>query len=360
MINRRITLIGPEGTNLYIVFQFILFNVISWFTLYTSIESLEFNLSNLLFRQIIFSTIGIGIFFLTTYISINQVAELSFFFILVSTILLFGLLLTEPIVGVNRWYSLEAIGIPVFLQISEFSKVFVVAYLARVLSGYENRLIGYSLIFLNIILIFLQPDLGTSFLFVSVVFCMLFLTNIKFKQIFLISICLILLFFIFLELDLLGQYQIDRITSFFTGEDFSQQQSRLSISSGGITGTYIQESLDLNVFVPVQSTDFIFSLYAKNFGLVGTVVLFLLWFLFIFRVLIIIQQSELIYEKFLLSGVILMLSIQILINLTTVLGIIPLTGIPFPLLSLGGSSVISTSILFGLINRAFIENNIVI
>ena len=128
MINRRITLIGPEGTNLYIVFQFILFNVISWFTLYTSIESLEFTLSNLLFRQIIFSTIGIGIFFLTTYISINQVAELSFFFILVSIILLFGLLLTEPIVGVNRWYSLEAIGLPVYLQVSEFSKIFVINF----------------------------------------------------------------------------------------------------------------------------------------------------------------------------------------------------------------------------------------
>ena len=360
MINRRITLIGPEGTNLYIVFQFILFNVISWFTLYTSIESLEFTLSNLLFRQIIFSTIGIGIFFLTTYISINQVAELSFFFILVSIILLFGLLLTEPIVGVNRWYSLEAIGLPVYLQVSEFSKIFVIAYLAKILSGYENKTIGFTLILINIILIFLQPDLGTSFLFVSVVFCMLFLTEIKFKQIFLISLCLIILFFIFLEFNLLGQYQIDRITNFFTSEDFSQQQSRLSISSGGLTGTFNQEIEDLNVFVPVQSTDFIFSLFAKNFGLVGTVVLFSLWLFFIFRVLIIIQQSDVIYEKFLLSGVVLMLSIQILINLTTVLGIIPLTGIPFPLLSLGGSSVISSSILFGLINRSFIENNIVI
>ena len=109
---------------------------------------------------------------------------------------------------------------------------------------------------------------------------------------------------------------------------FHNNKADFQISSGGVTGTFNQEIEDLNVFVPVQSTDFIFSLFAKNFGLVGTVVLFSLWLFFIFRVLIIIKQSDVIYEKFLLSGVVLMLSIQILINLTTVLGIIPLTGDP--------------------------------
>jgi len=186
------------------------------------------------------------------------------------------------------------------------------------------------------------------------------LSDIKLRTSVLVALIVFSFLFVLLELNLLGDYQVSRITEFFTGEDFSQQQSRLSISSGGLLGTYFTNSQLTEVFVPVQTTDFIFSLFSRNFGFFGSVVLLSLWLLFFYRVNRIINKTEINFEKYLLAGLLLLLGVQIFINLLTILGFIPLTGIPFPLLSLGGSSVFSTSIIFGIINRVFIENNIVI
>jgi cell division protein FtsW (lipid II flippase) len=215
-------------------------------------------------------------------------------------------------------------------------------------------------ILLNLFLIFIQPDLGTTMLLLIVTVLMLFLSDIKLRTSVLGLLIIFSIFFVFLELNLLGNYQVTRITEFFSGEDFSQQQSRLSISSGGLLGTYLTNSSLTEVFVPVQTTDFIFSLFSRNFGFFGVLIIISLWILFFTRVSRIINKTEINFEKYLLSGLSILLIVQILINLLTILGFIPLTGIPFPLLSLGGSSIFSTAIIFGLINRVFIENNIVV
>ncbi len=360
MINRKITLLGPEGTNLYILLQFMLFSVISWFTLFSSIESIEFEASNILTRQIIFSLIGIIVFFLTTYLSIENLYNLINSLFLLSISVLFGLLFTTPILGVRRWYDLEPVGLPIFIQPSEFSKIVLVLFVAKILSQKSYKLLAISGILVNLFLIFIQPDFGTTMLLLVVTSLMLFVSDIKLRSAVLGLLVFFLSFFILLEFNLLGDYQISRITDFFTGEDFSQKQSRLSISSGGLFGTYFTESQITEVFVPVQTTDFIFSLYSRNFGFFGGLLLIALWIIFFFRVNRIIKLTQIEFEKYLLSGLLILLGVQIFINLFTILGFIPLTGIPFPLLSLGGSSIFSTAIIFGLINRVFIENNIVV
>ena len=360
MINRKITLLGPEGTNLYILLQFMLFSVISWFTLFSSIESIEFEASNILTRQIIFSLIGIIVFFLTTYLSIENLYNLINSLFLLSISVLFGLLFTTPILGVRRWYDLEPVGLPIFIQPSEFSKIVLVLFVAKILSQKSYKLLAISGILVNLFLIFIQPDFGTTMLLLVVTSLMLFVSDIKLRSAVLGLLVFFLSFFILLEFNLLGDYQISRITDFFTGEDFSQKQSRLSISSGGLFGTYFTESQITEVFVPVQTTDFIFSLYSRNFGFFGGLLLITLWIVFFFRVNRIIKITQIEFEKYLLSGLLILLGVQIFINLFTILGFIPLTGIPFPLLSLGGSSIFSTAIIFGLINRVFIENNIVV
>ena len=360
MINRKITLLGPEGTNLYILLQFMLFSVISWFTLFSSIESIEFEANNILTRQIIFSLIGIIVFFLTTYLSIENLYNLINSLFLLSISVLFGLLFTTPILGVRRWYDLEPVGLPIFIQPSEFSKIVLVLFVAKILSQKSYKLLAISGILVNLFLIFIQPDFGTTMLLLVVTSLMLFVSDIKLRSAVLGLLVFFLSFFILLEFNLLGDYQISRITDFFTGEDFSQKQSRLSISSGGLFGTYFTESQITEVFVPVQTTDFIFSLYSRNFGFFGGLLLITLWIVFFFRVNRIIKITQIEFEKYLLSGLLILLGVQIFINLFTILGFIPLTGIPFPLLSLGGSSIFSTAIIFGLINRVFIENNIVV
>tara|TARA_B100000482_G_scaffold135472_1_gene99039 strand:+ start:638 stop:1720 length:1083 start_codon:yes stop_codon:yes gene_type:complete len=360
MINRKITLLGPEGTNLYILFQFIVFSIISWFTLFTSVELIEFNTDNILSRQIVFSLVGIVVFFLTTYLSIENLYNLINPLFALSISVLLGLLFTAPILGVRRWYDLEPIGLPVFIQPSEFSKIILVLFLAKILSSGVSLFVALAGILLNLFLIFIQPDLGTTMLLLIVTVLMLFLSDIKLRTSVLGLLIIFSIFFVFLELNLLGNYQVTRITEFFSGEDFSQQQSRLSISSGGLLGTYFTDSSLTEVFVPVQTTDFIFSLFSRNFGFFGVLILISLWILFFIRVSRIINKTEINFEKYLLSGLSILLIVQILINLLTILGFIPLTGIPYPLLSLGGSSIFSTAIIFGLINRVFIENNIVV
>ena len=360
MINRKITLLGPEGTNLYIVFQFIIFSIISWFTLFTSVELIEFNTYNILTRQIVFSLVALVVFFLTTYISIENLYNLINPLFALSISILIGLLFTEPILGVQRWYDLEPLGLPIFIQPSEFSKIILVLFLAKILSSDMSKSTALLGVLLNLFLIYIQPDLGTTMLILIVTVTMFFLGDIKLRSAILGLLLIFSTFFVFLELSLLGDYQISRITEFFSGEDFSQRQSRLSISSGGLFGTYFTNSQVTEVFVPVQTTDFIFSLYSRNFGFFGAIVLLSLWILFFFRVNRIINKTEINFEKYLLSGLLMLLSVQIFINLLTILGFIPLTGIPFPLLSLGGSSTISTGIIFGIINRVFIENNTVV
>ena len=360
MINRKITILGPEGTNLYILLQFMLFSVISWFTLFSSIESIEFTTNNILTRQIVFSLVGLIVFFLTTYLSIENLYNLinSLYFLSISVLL--GLLFTTPILGVRRWYDLEPLGLPIFIQPSEFSKIILVLFIAKMLSQKANKLLAISGVLISLFLIFIQPDLGTTILLLIVTSLMFFVSDIKLRSAVLGLLVLFLSFFILLEFNFFGDYQISRITDFFSGDDFSQNQSRLSISSGGLFGTYFTESKIIEVFVPVQTTDFIFSLYSRNFGFFGGLLLITLWIVFFFRVNRIIKRTQIEFEKYLLSGLLILLGVQILINLFTILGFIPLTGIPFPLLSLGGSSIFSTAIIFGLINRVFIENNIVV
>lgn len=360
MINRKITILGPEGTNLYILLQFMLFSVISWFTLFSSIESIEFTTNNILTRQIVFSLVGLIVFFLTTYLSIENLYNLinSLFFLSISVLL--GLLFTTPILGVRRWYDLEPLGLPIFIQPSEFSKIILVLFIAKMLSQKANKLFAISGVLISMFLIFIQPDLGTTMLLLIVTSLMFFVSDIKLRSAVVGLLVLFLSFFILLEFNFFGDYQISRITDFFSGDDFSQNQSRLSISSGGLFGTYFTESKIIEVFVPVQTTDFIFSLYSRNFGFFGGLLLIALWIVFFFRVNRIIKRTQIEFEKYLLSGLLILLGVQILINLFTILGFIPLTGIPFPLLSLGGSSIFSTAIIFGLINRVFIENNIVV
>ena len=358
MINRKITLLGPEGTNLYVIFQFLLFNVISWFTLFNITSELSFSLENILVRQIIFTILGLIVFFFFTYIPISNIISLSNILMISSTLLLLGVLFTEESLGARRRYDL---GIFDF-QPSEFTKVVFVIFLANALSKKSNNYLTIGLVITNLLLIYIQPDLGTTVILLLLVFFMLFLTDIKFKNIVAFSLLTFIAFFVLLEFNLVNTFQIDRITDFYSNEvkDFSQQQSRLQISLGGFLGENLSNTSNIDIFVPVQTTDFIFSSFSKSFGFLGCVILLSFWSIFGFRVYSLIIKTESNFEKFLLSGFMILLYLQIFINIATVLGLIPLTGDPFPLLSLGGSSIIAISSIFGIINRIFIENNLVI
>ena len=357
MRERKITLLGPEGTNVSIFFLFLIFNVISWFTLFVLTEGIELNFNNILIRQIVFTLLSVGVFFLLTYISIENLRKYTDSFFIVIVILLAVLLRTTPKAGVRRWFDLG----PIDFQPSEFAKVIVVLFIANFFIQKRPKYPLFLYLGLILMLILQQPDLGTSIIIGFVIFSMIFVSEIKIRNFVLIVLLVFLTFFLFLEAGLINENQLDRITSFFsTDEDFQQSQSRLLISSGSLFGQYFQLEKVSKIFVPVETTDFIFAAYAYNFGFIGVLLILFLWFVFFLRLTQILRISNSDFDKFVITGFITLLAFQIIVNISTITGLLPLTGLPFPLLSLGGSSMVSTAVIFGITNRIFIENNLVI
>ena len=357
MRERKITLLGPEGTNVSIFFLFLIFNVISWFTLFVLTEGIELNFNNILIRQIVFTLLSVGVFFLLTYISIENLRKYTDSFFIIIVILLAALLRTTPKAGVRRWFDLG----PIDFQPSEFAKVIVVLFIANFFIQRKSKYPLFLYLGLILMLILQQPDLGTSIIIGFVIFSMIFVSEIKIRNFVLIVLLVILTFFLFLEAGLINENQLDRINSFFSvDEDFQQSQSKLLISSGSLFGQYFELEKVSKIFVPVETTDFIFAAYAYNFGFIGVLLILFLWFVFFFRLTQILSISNSDFDKFVITGFVTLLAFQIIVNISTITGLLPLTGLPFPLLSLGGSSMVSTAVIFGITNRIFIENNLVI
>ena len=265
MINRRITILGPEGTNVYVIFQYLIFCVISWFTLFNITNEIGLDIQNVLVRQITFTLLGLTVFFLFTYVSISNIFALSNVLMISSTILLIGVLFTAESLGARRRYDLGVFD----FQPSEFTKIAFVIFLAAVISQKKNNLLALALIFSNVLLVYSQPDLGTTIILLSVVLGMYFISDVKVKTLFAFLITMFLSFFILLELDLVSSFQVQRITDFYSAEiqDFSQKQSRLQISLGGFLGDSLSNTENISIFVPVQTTDFIFHRLQKVMGL---------------------------------------------------------------------------------------------
>ena len=357
MRERKITLLGPEGTNLSIFFLFLVFHFISWFTLFVLSEGIELNFNNILIRQIVFSLISFLVFFLITYISIDNLRQYIDYLFAFTIVLLAILLRTLPKAGVRRWFDLG----PIDFQPSEFAKVITVLFIANYLTKRKSKYPLFLFLGLILFLILQQPDLGTSIIVGIVIFSMIFVSEIKIRYLVLIILLVVTLFFVFLEIGQINENQLNRINDFFsTNEDFQQSQSKLLISSGSLFGQYFESNKLEKIFVPVETTDFIFAAYSYNFGFIGVVFILTLWLLFFFRLSQILNISNSNFEKFVITGFVTLLSFQIIVNISTITGLLPLTGLPFPLLSLGGSSMVSTAIIFGITNRIFIENNLVI
>jgi len=358
---QKIVIIGPEGTDINLLISFLLLNLLSWVTLYNISGTFTTDLDNPLTRQIVFSFIGILVFFIISYFSIESINSLTPFIFIICIGLLSVVLLTEPSFGVRRWFRFGVID----FQPSELAKVSNVLMVCYILSR-ENLSRYYSLIppILSVILIYRQPDFGTVLIILTSYFILMYISGISTPIIFTAIFSGVCTLFLLIEYNLLKSWQIDRITQFFSQEslgDFSQQQSRLAISSGGLIGRAEEHLINYGeIFVPVKTTDFIFSSFAENFGFIGVVILFMIWIQIFYRSAKIVQSIEEVYSKFLLVGLVSLLIVQLFINLGTVIGYLPVTGLPFPMLSLGGSSIAMNAVVFGILNRIFIENRVYI
>lgn len=266
--------------------------------------------------------------------------------------------------GSQRWIPL-----PFFtLQPSEFGKaaliialgVLVAAGVRRGLTGW--RLVGRAVAVMGpvFILVFIQPDLGTSISYIAITAAVLVVAGLGWRQFAVLGagglgvIAFVLGVLPAIGLPLLRPYQVDRITAFLDpGGDspavYQSEQSRIAIGSGGLTGRGEGVSQTAGNFLPEHHTDFVFAVVAENRGFVGAAIVVLLYLVVLWRVARIIPRARTLDEALIVAGALGMMLTQITINIGMVVGIAPTTGIPLPFMTYGGSNTIINLTVMGLV-----------
>ena len=292
--------------------------------------------------------------------------HLSYFFYFITTLLLiyvsiFGI----KVSGSQRWIDLYYI----VLQPSELMKIAVILCLAKYyhrvnvekINSFISISLALTLIFIPVILVLAQPDLGTSILIISSGLIILWLGGVKIKYFFVSFITfLITLPFV---ISFLQPYQKLRILTFLNpdrdplGAGYQIIQSKIAIGSGGFFGKgFLQGTQSYLEFLPEKHTDFIFTLFSEEFGFIGSILLLFLYIIIIIRIVSIGAFVKSIFAKLFCFGFAFAIFIYITVNLSMVLGLLPIVGSPLPIMSYGGSSMLATMIGFGIVMSAKIHS----
>jgi len=267
--------------------------------------------------------------------------------------------------GSQRWINLYFI----VLQPSELMKIGIILCLAKYyhrlkidnINSFTSILVALSIILVPIILVLSQPDLGTSVLIASSGLIILWLAGVKMKYFFISFIAfLISLPFI---ISFLKPYQKLRILTFLDpdrdplGAGYQIIQSKITIGSGGLSGKgFLKGTQSYLEFLPEKHTDFIFTLFSEEFGFIGSVGLLLLYTIIIIRIIRIGAISRSSFARMFCFGFSFAIFIYITVNLSMVLGLLPIVGSPLPIMSYGGSSMLATMIGFGIVLSAKVHS----
>ncbi len=272
------------------------------------------------------------------------------------------LLIATHIVGINingaqRWLHFG----PIYFQPSEIAKISVPMMIAWILTRSPLPVRLLPIIFsilavsLPVILLILQPDLGTAILISSVGLLIIFLAGISWKSIAIIAITVLSAAPILWNL-VFQEYQRQRILTLFdpwvdpSGAGYHTIQSMIAVGSGGVSGkgwlASTQARLD---FIPERSTDFVFAVYAEEFGLLGALFLIALYLFASYRGMFIVRYARDNYSRLLGGCLSTMLFCYVFVNIGMVVSILPVVGVPLPFISQGGSSLVSLMISFGIL-----------
>ena len=267
--------------------------------------------------------------------------------------------------GSQRWINLYFI----VLQPSELMKIGIILCLAKYyhrlkienVNSFTTIIVSLSIIIVPIILVLSQPDLGTSILIAFSGLIVLWLGGVKMKYFF-ISLIGFLISLPFI-ISFLKPYQKMRILTFLDpdrdplGAGYQIIQSKIAIGSGGITGKgFLKGTQSYLEFLPEKHTDFIFTLFSEEFGFVGSICLLLIYSIIIIRIIRIGAISRSNFAKLFCFGFAFAIFVYIVVNLSMVLGLLPIVGSPLPILSFGGSSLLATMIGFGIVLSAKINH----
>ncbi len=324
-------------------------------------------------RQGIFFVFGLVLAALLSRIDYSRLRELKYG---LYGLMIAGILLVAAFGGVTRG-SRRAIQLPFFeVQASELGKVLLIAALAAFAVDRSRRL-GDRDTTARLVLLAMIPsvfvmasDLGSGLVYLAILFSVLFVAGVSWRHfagltaLGTVSVALVLMAAPALGVTVLKPEQTERLTSFLYPSDdpgdagYQQNQSRIAIGAGQKTGRRDEATQATLNFLPEERTDFIFAVIGERWGFAGVAFVLSLYALLVWRGLRILTTAKNLYGALIAGGIVAMILFQVFINVGMNVGIMPITGIPLPLLSYGGSSVIATLLAIGLLQSIYAQGRV--
>jgi rod shape determining protein RodA len=311
-------------------------------------------------KQIVFVVVGLLLMWLMAAIDYHSLmGKVPILYLLSMATLLAVLLVGTKVFGSRRWIPILGFT----FQISEFVKLVLILLVARFLTELRSETLDWrelmklsGLVFLPMILVVKQPDLGTALTYLPILAIGVYLAGLRRE--YLVVILLLGVFGLPVSWNFLEDYQKARLVSFQypdrdpRGTGYQTIQSKIAVGAGGMWGQGVAKGTQTQLrFLPVPHTDFIFSAFAEEHGFVGVVIVLALYFVLLMQI---IQNAQTAPDRagmYICMGVVALFVFHLLVNVGMVVGRMPVTGIPLPLMSAGGSNTLSTFLMLGLVNN---------
>ena len=363
--------------NYNILIPILILSIISIFTIYSSLTYTSPSLGNLAFKQAIWYLVGWGLVFILIHLKNDYLYQHTWYLYIIGNILLlFLFFFGTPINNSRCWFTIPGIG---SIQPSEFMKIFIMLSLATMIHNFRNDydnptmlneflfiIKTFVIVLIPSVLTFLQPDTGAVLIYFIIYFSMMFISGIHlrwFVSAFLIIVVLFggILYLYYMKeelfIKLFGSsiyYRLERIFNWSKGSGLQLENAIAAIGSAGLFGHGYNQT---PIYFPESSTDFIFAVFASNFGLIGVILLLLLIFYLDVEILSLSQKKIEDSDKYIIAGILGMLIFQQVQNIGMTVGLLPITGITLPFISYGGSSLLSYMLLVGILLNISVKKN---
>ena len=312
-------------------------------------------------RQMLWIGVGLGLMWLVSSVDYHWLVEQApaFLWIAVGGLVLIALF--GPVInGSQRWLPIP--GLP-NLQVSEFVKVVLILLVARNLSGIPRerlspRVLGKTIAMFGVVffLVMRQPDLSTSLSYLPILAMGVFLAGLRWKHVAIVAVVAALLAPV--AWTVMPEYQKERLTAFLEpekdprGKGYQSLQSKIAVGAGGVWGRGFARGSQTQLrFLPEAQTDFIFASYAEEAGFVGVAIAMTLYFALLMKIVNNAQTAADAAGMHICMAVAAVLLFHIVVNIGMVVNKMPVTGIPLPLMSYGGSNTFTTFLMLGLVNN---------
>ena len=319
-------------------------------------------------KQILFVVLGMFLLFFISFLDYYNLRSFSLYFYIAGVLLLIAVLLFgETIRGTASWFNFGFFN----LQPVEFVKIFLLIFLARYFSKASVKLNQLKYLIISglatavlIVLVMLQPDFGSALILFALWGIMVYISGFNKKYILIIFLILLLVFlggwFLFFE-----DYQRNRIITFLNPEanplveGYNVTQSIIAVGSGGITGRGIGFGSQSQLkFLPEAQNDFIFAVIAEELGFFGVFLVISFFSIFYFRLIRHIGRIKDDFGIYFILGAVSLIFLQMFINIGMNIGLLPVVGLPLPFVSYGGSAMVSSLIMVGILESIIIRSKI--